>query len=339
MPSPHTPLPGTAGPGTPMPPGEVSSALASSVPSHADGALLLDYLCARFPYLARERWRDEIAGGNVLVSGERAQATRRLRRGDVVSYLRPDPEPWVDDRVPTLYEDAALLAVDKPAHLPMHADGPFRRSTLVHLLQSRRAEPALGPCHRLDRETSGVALFARRPDVRRILQRDFEAGAVAKTYLAVVRGAVAADFTVDAPVGHAVGSKVALRRACGTGCADPKPASTRFDVVRRGEKNTLLRATPATGRTHQIRAHLEHAGHPIVGDKLYGRRDDDFLAFVALAKRTGDARNWRDGGPDRQLLHAESLAFRHPSDGRPCTVTSPMPTSFEEWLDRSTAAP
>ncbi|MFN6147239.1 MAG: RluA family pseudouridine synthase [Planctomycetota bacterium] len=322
-----------------VPPRQPPGALTSAVPSHADGAQLLDYLCARFAYLPRDRWRDEIANGNVLVAGAKADATTRLRRGMDVTYLRPDPEPWVDDRIATLYEDAAVLVVDKPAHLPMHADGPFRQSTLVHLLQTRRAEPALGPCHRLDRETSGVVLLARNPLVRQSLQREFAAGAVTKTYLVLVRGVVAEDFLVDAPIGHAVGSAVTLRRSCAASCVDGKPARTRFGVVRKGARNTLLRAIPATGRTHQIRAHLEHAGFPVVGDKLYGRPDEDYLAFIATAKRTGDARAWQDGGPDRHLLHAESLTFRHPDDGLPRTVAAPMPQLFDDWLDRTPTPP
>lgn len=307
--------------------------IGSKVPGHADGALLLDYLSARFRYHTRDRWQQEIDAGCVLVESARATAATRLRRGQRVAYLRPDPEPWVDDRVTTLFEDAYVLAVDKPAHLPMHADGPFRRSTLVRLLQTRRQEPDLGPCHRLDRETSGVVLLARRHDCRQFLQREFEAGAVAKSYLAVVRGVVAADFEVDAPIGHAVASAVTLRRACGPACRDGKPARTRFEVVQQGRVNTLLRARPATGRTHQIRAHLEHAGHAIVGDKLYGRRDEDYLAFIAAAKKSGDARAWRDGGPLRQLLHAESLTFRHPATLAEQTIEAPMPDVFGEWLD------
>ncbi len=303
------------------------------MPKQADGALLLDYLCARFPYHQRTRWQQEIDAGNVLVAGEPAHAATRLRHRQRVAYLRPDPEPWVDDRIATLHEDAHVLAVDKPAHLPMHADGPFRRSTLVNLLQTRRQEPSLGPCHRLDRETSGVVLLARRPDSRQLLQREFEAGGVKKSYFAVVRGVVAADFEVDAAVGRNRTSVVALRRACGDAAADGKPAYTRFQVVERGRVNTLLRALPKTGRTHQIRAHLEHVGHPIVGDKLYGRSDEEYLAFVESAKRTADARCWRDGGPSRQLLHASSLTFPHPADRSEHTITAPLPTLFQAWLD------
>lgn len=309
--------------------------IGSKVPPHADGAMLLDYLCARFPYHSRSRWQQEIDAGNVLVAAVKGAASTRLRRGQRVAYLRPDPEPWVDDRIATLYEDDAVLVVDKPAHLPMHADGPFRRSTLVQLLQARRKDPVLGPCHRLDRETSGAVLLALRPEGRQFLQREFEAGAVAKTYLAVVRGVVEADFEVDAVVGPAIGSAVTLRRACGQACRDGKPARTRFEVVQRGRVNSLLRARPTTGRTHQIRAHLEHAGHAIVGDKLYGRPDADYLAFVAAAKKSGDARTWRDGGPTRQLLHAESLTFRHPTTLAERTVVAPMPALFRDWIDGS----
>lgn len=302
------------------------------MPPPANGTSLIDYLAARFPYLARAQWLAEIQRGRLLVQGALAEPGRRLCRGDEVCYLRDAAEPWVDDRVAVVHEDDAIVAVDKPAHLPMHADGPFVRSNLIALLRQRRCEPGLGLVHRLDRETSGIALLARGDLARRQLQQDFEHGHVAKTYLCVVRGAAPDAFTVAAPIGASLDSKITIRRACGERARDARAASTRFEVVERGPAATLLRALPATGRTHQIRAHLEHAGHPILGDVLYGRPDDDYLAFVAAVKRTGDVRAVPRSGPDRCLLHAAEIAFRHPLDARPTTLAAPLPASFRHWL-------
>ena len=322
-----------------LPPTPSRNTLRSKAPASAHGASLIDFLAVRFPYLARAQWLAEIQRSRLLVQGAVADATRRLCRGDEICYLRDAAEPWVDDRIAVVHEDDAIVAVDKPAHLPMHADGPFVRSNLIAMLRDRRQEPLLGLVHRLDRETSGIALLARTDDARRQLQQDFEHGHVKKTYLCVVRGATPDQFTVDAPIGASRASAITIRRACGDRARDARPASTRFELVERGVATTLLRAVPATGRTHQIRAHLEHAGHPILGDNLYGRPDDDYLAFVAAVKRSGDVRTVARIGPDRCLLHAAELAFRHPRDARPMTLAAPMPAMFRQWLGQATIAP
>ena len=280
--------------------------LRSLVPAAADGKGLLDYLLARFPYHGRERWQAEVAAGRLTLAGRPARASDRVHRGDEIVYQKAHQEPWVDDRIGVLHEDADLLVVDKPAHLPMHADGPFVRATLVHQLRERRREPELALVHRLDRETSGVCVLARTAAARKGLHEQFERGQVEKAYLAVVRGAVAADFEIDAPIGHAEASQIAIRRAAGPTARQARPALTRFAVVARGKHATLLRCEPRTGRTHQIRVHLESAGHPILGDKLYGRDDAGYLAFVQAVKRSGDPRAVPAGEPDRQLLHSSS---------------------------------
>lgn len=308
--------------------------LRSRVAADADGSSLLDYLVARFPYHDRERWQQEVAAGRVVLAGVRASGSERVRTGDTLAYHKIHREPWVDDHIPVLHEDAALLVVDKPAHLPMHADGPFVKATLVALLRARTGEQQLSLVHRLDRETSGVCVLARTAAARAALHEQFERGAVAKAYLAVVRGAVAGDFEVAAPIGRARDSRIALRRATGSAALDPRPARTRFVLVERTTGCSLLRCEPHTGRTHQIRVHLESAGHPILGDKLYGHPDDHYLAFVQSVKRSGDPRAATTAGPDRQLLHASSLTFVHPGSGTRVSFAAPLPALFEDWLHR-----
>ncbi|MBM3973398.1 MAG: RluA family pseudouridine synthase [Planctomycetes bacterium] len=293
---------------------------------------VVDYLAQRFRYQTVSQWRDEIAARRVLVGDDIAATTTRLRPGDTVTWLRQVVEPWVDDRIDVLHEDADLLVVHKPAHLPMHADGPFVNSTLVQLLRDRRREPGLGLVHRLDRETSGVAVLARTPAARKAMQAMFEAGAVAKRYVAVVHGAAPDAWLIDAPIGRAAGSEVTLRRTCGADAEAPKSAATRCRRLTAGGGRSLVQCWPQTGRTHQIRVHLAHSGHPIVGDKIYGQPDAVYLAFVAAVKASGDPRTASGCQPHRHLLHADELAFRHPTTGRDEAFRCPAPDEFAKWL-------
>lgn len=315
-----------------LPPAEGERPLRSRVGAEGRGLSLDGYLAQRFRYHDLAQWRAEIRAGRVLVGGEAATAERRLRAGDEVTWLRRVTEPWVDDRILVLHEDDDVLAVAKPAHLPMHADGPFVRSTLVQLLRDRRNEPELGLVHRLDRETSGVALLARTVAARKALQAQFEAGAVTKRYVAVVVGEPPQAWSVAAPIGHARGSEVSLRRSCADDAVEPKAACTRFTRLAVGAGHSLVQAEPETGRTHQIRVHLAHSGHPIVGDKIYGQPDARYLAFVAAVKASGDPRAVPGFHPNRHLLHAAGLTVRHPRHGGLLPLESAMPAEFAAWL-------
>lgn len=307
--------------------------LRSRVPADSGGVALIDYLLRRFRYQDRSAWLREIAAGRLSVDGRVLGPEERLRAGSRLTYRRAHDEPPIDDRAVVLHSDGAILVVQKPAHLPMHADGPFVRHTLIHLLQTRLAAPGLQLVHRLDRETSGLCIVARTAAARDHLRRQFQDGSVTKVYLAVVQGRAEHDFIVEEPIGHSLHSSIALRRAAGSRAAAPKPARTSFTVVRRGERRSLLRCVPHTGRTHQIRVHLEAAGLPLLGDKLYGRPDADYLAFVARVKAGGAASRTEDGSPGRQLLHAAELAFAHPDSGTRLHFRDPMPAEFEPWLD------
>lgn len=303
--------------------------LRSSVPGWAAGMQLPDYLAQRFRYRSRTDWLAEIAAGRILVDDVTPPAGRPLRAGQQVLYRKLHREPPVDRSVRVLLLDDHLLVVDKPAHLPCHGDGAFVRNTLVHLLRQRFGDVHL--VHRLDRETSGALVAARSAAARASLERQFGSGAVQKSYLAIVRGNVPADFVADGPIARAQGSRIALRRAVAAGEGpSAKPAWTAFHVLRAGPRS-LLRCVPKTGRTHQIRVHLEHAGFPVFGDKLYGRPDADFLAFVARVKQGGDPREVPDGEPDRQLLHAHQLEFEHPASGQRVAVEAPPPAAMMRW--------
>lgn len=317
-----------------MPPADELE-LRSRVPADQAGSQLLDYLLRRFPYLDRAGWRREIEAGRLSLNGRPLAATDRLAAGGRLCYRRSHVEPPVDDRIDVRHDDEAVLVVQKPAHLPMHADGPFIQNTLIHLLQTRLAAPGLQLVHRLDRETSGLCVLARSAAARDRLRQQFAAGTVHKAYLAVVRGVAPGDFEVDAPIGRSATSTISLRRTTAATAIDAKPARTRFELLRRGRERSLLRCLPHTGRTHQIRVHLEHVGLPVLGDKLYGRPDADYLAFVHRVKAGGSASIGAADDPGRQLLHAAELAFAHPTHGERIEFTDAAPIEFDAWLDGS----
>lgn len=210
--------------------------------------------------------------------------------------------------IPILYEDDDILAVDKPEGQAAIPERSGQGGSLFEVLCGRRDE-RLYVVHRIDKDTSGVILFARNAGMHRWLNQQFEARAVGKTYLALVHGVIAdVDGTVDQPLRQFGSGRVAVDPERG------RPSTTEFSVVKRFKGHTLVEAKPKTGRRHQIRVHLYHLGYPIVGDPLYGDR--------VTQQEFG-----------RLMLHAWKLAMPLPS-GRALSFEAPVPDSFQSILDR-----
>ena len=209
-----------------------------------------------------------------------------------------------------LFEDADIVAVDKPEALAAIPERRPQGDSLLERLQAQRDE-RLFIVHRIDKDTSGVILFARNAESHRFINRQFERREVNKTYLALVHGVVGEDAgTIDRPLRQFGSGRVAVDPQRG------KPSVTDFRVVERFGSHTLIEAHPRTGRRHQIRVHLYHLGHPIVGDPLYGdqARQRDF---------------------PRLMLHAQRLTLQLPS-GVDLTVAAPIPESFQALLEETT---
>lgn len=284
-----------------------------------------------------------IRSGQLRVNGGRRGADYRLEAGDVVRIppvrvAAPAPVPAEEPgaigpgqalrtraalarRLPVIHEDDWMLVIDKPEAVAVHGGSGVSSGVIERLRAARPEERFLELAHRIDRETSGVLVIARRRAALLALQAQWRERAPTKRYLAIVSGSwPLRSKTLDAPLRRMPapgGDRRVAVHAEGQEAVTRVRGLARFTLPGLGDF-TLVEATIETGRTHQIRVHLSHAGHPIAGDDKYG----DYRLNRALAAQ----------GFRRMYLHAASLSLRHPESGRPLTLTAPMPESFSAML-------
>jgi len=281
------------------------------------GQRLDHFLQTRLPEFSRSRLQSWIKEGLVRVNGAPAKASLVLRGGEAIEVQPASPPPLralpEDLPIDILYEDDAVIAVNKPAGLTVHAGAGAHSGTLVNRLVHRFAALSKiggdlrpGIVHRLDRGTSGVILVARNDAAHRALAAQFAARTVEKIYLALVQGRVNADSgRIEKPIARDPIHRTRMTARLATGRA----ALTAFRVLERFEKFTFLEVRIGTGRTHQIRVHLASIGHPVAGDRLYGAA----------------------AGP-RIFLHAHRIAFVSPASGARLAVEAPLPLELNQWL-------
>jgi RluA family pseudouridine synthase len=311
--------------------------LTCQVDSYRSGWTIVDFLAHRFPYHTAEGWTKRVQDQWVRVNGRHVGEAHVIEKNDEVAYTIWHNEPPVDDRYAVLFEDEHYLAVAKSGNIPVHACGIYIVNTLIARLRADYG-PNINLAHRLDRETSGVVMLAKHRAANRLLAGMFERGEVEKRYLAVVYGR-AGDCVIDAPIakvdaryqypveyeyGKANDRATYLpKRIVGEG---GKEARTRIETmgVRQHDDRelTTLRVLPEQGRTNQIRVHLAHIGHPIVGDKIYGLSGDlrDEVLKDGLTPRCR-----AELILDRHALHCEALRFAHPLTHEVLTVVAPVP--------------
>lgn len=268
-----------------------------------------------------------IRSGEVRVNKGRAQADTRVEAGDVVrvppvrtATPAPDARPAPAREFPVLFEDEHLLAIDKPAGVAVHGGSGVSFGVIEQLRQARPQAKMLELVHRLDRETSGILLVAKRRSALTRLQDQFRERETGKTYLALAVGAWPANRKViDLPL-HKYLQADGERRVKVVAKDDPEGqrSITLVKVARRNERFSLLEVTIKTGRTHQIRVHLAANGHPIAGDDKYG----DFELNKALQK----------DGLKRMFLHAWRLQFDHPASGERIALQAPLPPDLAGFL-------
>lgn len=292
----------------------------------ASGERLDRFLAAQLPEMSRGHLKGLVDRGCATVDGRPASADRRLKEGERVRLSLP-ASSWADD-LPfedwVLREDRDLLALDKPAGLLMHPAGGSwlknpraaldeEQANLAGLLLRRRPGIAAGGVsrcgivHRLDRQTSGVLLLAKSRLAEEALLEAFRERKVKKVYWAVVHGALE-DSRVNAPIGRSHwGKKIAVNPF-------GRPAETGVKLVKSAGGASLVEARPITGRTHQIRAHLAHLGHPVLGDPEFPRA-------------------WAGPKPPRLMLHARELSLAHPRGGKALVLRAPRPADFAAFWD------
>jgi 23S rRNA pseudouridine1911/1915/1917 synthase len=302
-------------------------------PNGADTRLDV-FLASRLQDLTRSRSQELIREGFVRVNGRPPKASQRLREGDLVTVSIPPPQPLNLEPEPiefqVIHEDASLIVVNKPAGLVVHPAPGHPTGTLVQgLLDHCRDLSGIGGVlrpgivHRLDKNTSGLMVVAKHDRSHAHLAQQFKTGSVRKTYLAIVHGRMPREKgEIDLPIArHPIRRKKMAVAATGG-----KHAITlwqRLHVF--GPDFSIVAATPKTGRTHQIRVHLAHLGHPIVGDPVYGpgrrwwRRTDPLKGALTIDHA-------------RQMLHAAVLGFVHPDSGRFREFKAPLPCDMGRLL-------
>lgn len=298
-------------------------------PAHA--GLRLDQSLARlFPAHSRSRLAAWVREGRVMLDGRAGAPDEKVWGGEAIT-LRPVPDPRagaaraqaIDLQV--IHEDASVLVIDKPAGLVVHPGSGNWEGTLLNALLHHTPSladiPRAGIVHRLDKDTSGLMVVAKTLIAQTSLVRQLQAREVERVYLALARGDVASDGQVEAPIGRDPRNRVRMAVV-----DSGKPALTRYRVVERFPGLTLLECRLATGRTHQIRVHLQSIGHPLLGDPVYRAMP---RAAATAAGATGGM-----NGIDfaRQALHAMRLAFDHPSEGERVVFEAPPPADFQTLL-------
>ena len=286
------------------------------------GLRLDAFLVERLRKHSRAGVQKMIADGRVSVGGRGAKASRRIVEGQtaLIRYPRAAEPPPPHEAMPILHQDDSVVVIDKPAGTLSHPTDKILRNTVTAIL-SRQFGRRVFLAHRLDRETSGALVLALDADAARSLHGQFLGRTVRKEYLAVVFGAVRwKKKTLDAPLGPE-GGEIRARQAVGEG----RPAVTKFARLATDGKISLVSGKPKTGRLHQIRAHLAHLGHPVVGDKLYAGAGEAYLKAV---RRELGREDRAALGAERQLLHAWRISFAHPRTGERLRVEAPVPADF-----------
>jgi 23S rRNA pseudouridine1911/1915/1917 synthase len=302
----------------------------AAVPLDMGGRRFDQAVAGMFPDFSRSRLSAWIKSGALTLDGAQVPPRQVLRGGERVcldAQLDTEVTSAAQDiALAIVHEDAHLLVIDKPPGLVVHPGAGNPAGTLLNALLFHDATlaelPRAGIVHRLDKDTSGLMVVARTLPTYTALVDLLSRHEVERQYEAVVMGTMIAGGTVDAPIGRSMGDR--LRQAVRDE-EDGKRAVTHYRLRERFRAHSLLQCQLETGRTHQIRVHLTHVGHPLVGDPVYG-------SGLKLPKGAGPELVTALRGFRRQALHAEKLSFIHPASGEPVSFTAPRPADLQTLI-------
>lgn len=299
----------------------------SFTPSEDEVGQRVDVVVTKRSGVPRSSARDAIAGGDVTVGGARVKPSHRLVTGDMiegeVSVTEQSPPEAEDIPIAIRYEDEHVMVVSKPAGLVSHPARANQTGTLVNALLGLGKPLGMldpmrpGIVHRLDRETSGVLLVAKDDETQMRLREAMKERSIERRYYALVRGVPPDSGTIEAPIG-----RHPARRSLMAVVSGGRPSITHYTVLQSTDRLALLDVKLETGRTHQIRVHLKHIGHPVLGDSAYG----------------GKGELSRELGLDRPFLHAFKLVFPQPNGSR-IEVEDPPPEDLKEALGHAGLSP
>lgn len=298
------------------------------IPSDSAGQRADVFLSGIFPDLSRSSVKRHIERGHILIDGETFKPSRIVKSGENLSVDIPPPEPLEaapeEIGVEILYEDEDIVVVDKPAGMVVHPGAGVTGGTLVNALlhacgdlSGIGGKTRPGIVHRLDKETSGVMVVAKRDAVHRSLSEQFRSRETEKEYAAVVSGEMKKNSGVFvSPIGRSPSNRVKMTALRGGG----RDAETRWEVVERLRGATMVKVEPKTGRTHQIRVHFSENGFPVLADRVYGGRKSRPRGVAGdLIKR--------------HALHARRLGFTHPGTGKRIEFSAEIPEDMASLVD------
>jgi 23S rRNA pseudouridine1911/1915/1917 synthase len=316
-----------------------------SVGPNQNGVRLDQFLKARYTRRSREQLKRAIADGAITVKRTQSphltmgkeKPSSQLIPGDEVHVLtekKPEPEVRFDYQV--LFEDESLFVINKPPMLPVHPAGRYFFNTLlVHLKTAGHQKPLNADqdyylVHRIDKETSGILVLAKTKTACAHLTRQFAARSTEKRYLAIVRGICPESFVMDLPMKRATQSEIKLKMVPASLEDGGQSSLTSFQRLEVRDGFSLVECFPKTGRQHQIRVHLDAAGFPIVGDKLYGLSESDALQFFERKHLSAELQA-RLLLP-HHALHAAGIRFTHPTTQEPMEFSAPLPEDLVEFF-------
>ncbi len=300
------------------------------VDASGQGYRIDQFLSQKYSIISRSDWQKRIAGGLVTVNGKPVRSSRKLNTNEVIAFrFFRDAEPEVNTDYSIVYKDSSVLVIDKPANLPVHPSGPYFHNTLTELLREKDLfSDKVHPVHRLDRETSGLLVFAVNANAAKILHASMLKGEITKEYRVIVEGAFPAALSATGFLDQDTISPVRKKRRffAEVQSDESETSHTDFFGVQKCGPVSLLRAVLHTGRMHQIRATLFSLGYPVVGDKLYGVDDTVYLRFIEDALTPEDGIKNR---LNRTALHSSGLGFIHPETGKRIDFESVLPLEME----------